>query len=108
MAQAFQIHGADNVATLLADAEPGTVELRGVAARVALDLGERVALGHKIAVRPIAAGEEVIKFGVTVGVASSAIAEGEWVHLHNCHSRFDERSGDFDAVTGEAKDTRYV
>ena len=107
MAQAFRIHAADNVATLLADAEPGPVELRGAAEGKLVALREPVALGHKMALRPIALGEEVVKFGVTIGIASSPIAEGAWVHLHNCSSRFDERSGDFDPVTGETRDTRY-
>jgi hypothetical protein len=107
MADAFQIHAADNVATLLSDAEPGPVALRGAASLASVTASEPVALGHKIAVHPIAAGEKVIKFGVPVGIAAAAIAEGAWVHLHNCTSRFDERSGDFDPVTGEARDTRY-
>jgi hypothetical protein len=107
MADAFQIHAADNVATLLSDAEPGPVVLRGAASIASVTASEPVALGHKIAVRPIATGEAVIKFGVPVGVAAQPIALGDWVHLHNCSSRFDERSGDFDPVTGEARDTRY-
>ena len=107
MSRAFRIHADDNVATLLADAKPGPVELRGATHVDSVAVAEPVALGHKVALRPIAEGEDVIKFGVTIGIASRPIAEGEWVHLHNCRSRFDERSGDFDAVTGEAKDTRY-
>jgi hypothetical protein len=106
MSSAFQIHEADNVATLLGDGEPGPIQLRG-AAEPSLRLHEPVALGHKVAVRPIALGEAVVKFGVPVGIAARPIAQGEWVHLHNCRSRFDERSGDFDLVTGEAKDMRY-
>jgi hypothetical protein len=107
MTDAFQIHRQDNVATLLADAEPGPVALRGAAERGEVRLREPIALGHKVALRPVQAGEAVIKYGVAIGLAAQAIAEGEWVHLHNCSSRFDERSGDFDPVTGEARDTRY-
>lgn len=44
---------------------------------------EDIALGHKIALRDIAAGELVYKYGVPIGRASQAIAKGAWVHTHN-------------------------
>ena len=39
--------------------------------------------GHKYAVRPIAEGEDVIKYGMPIGHATRAIAVGEHVHSHN-------------------------
>ena len=39
--------------------------------------------GHKLAACPIAAGEKVIKYGHSIGVATQDIAAGEWVHSHN-------------------------
>lgn len=42
-----------------------------------------IPLGHKIALRDMAAGELVYKYGVPIGRASQAIAKGEWVHTHN-------------------------
>ncbi|MBT0569472.1 altronate dehydratase [Curvibacter sp. CHRR-16] len=39
--------------------------------------------GHKIAVRPVAAGQAVRKYGQTIGVASQPIAPGQHVHTHN-------------------------
>ncbi len=39
--------------------------------------------GHKYAVRPIRKGENVIKYGFPIGVATEDIAEGEHVHTHN-------------------------
>jgi hypothetical protein len=102
---AFQIHAADNVATLLGDAED-SVSLRGEAAGDVVLL-RPIALGHKVAVADIAAGAAVVKFGIPIGTASTTIARGDWVHLHNCASGFDERSGDFDVITGAGKDMRY-
>jgi hypothetical protein len=107
MTTAFKIHASDNVATLLEDAPAGPIDLRGSTEAEGLVLIEPVALGHKAALAPIAEGEPVVKFGVPVGVAAQAISAGEWVHLHNCRSSFDARSGSFDVVTGTAKDTRY-
>jgi len=39
--------------------------------------------GHKIALCPIAAGENIIKYGCPIGHATQAIAAGEAVHSHN-------------------------
>jgi len=37
---------------------------------------------------------------VVIGIATRRIEPGEWVHLHNCRSQLDERSGSFDVQTG--------
>jgi len=103
MTTAFRIHPHDNVATLLGDGE-GAVTLIG---DDSIMLNEPVAMGHKVALADIAAGDAVVKFGIPIGRASVAIRAGDWVHLHNCTSRFDERSGGFDVVTGAAKDMAY-
>jgi altronate hydrolase len=39
--------------------------------------------GHKYAIRPIAANENVIKYGMPIGHATEDIAVGEHVHVHN-------------------------
>lgn len=65
MKQTLKIHPADNVAVILTDNNP-------VAPR-----------GHKIALRNIAKGEPVVKYGFPIGRATQDIAEGEWVHSHN-------------------------
>jgi altronate dehydratase len=45
-----------------------------------------IPLGHKVAVRPIAAGEKVLKYGAAIGSATCPIAAGEHVHVHNLAS----------------------
>lgn len=45
--------------------------------------------GHKVATRAIAAGDDVIKYGWPIGCATRDIAEGEWVHTHNCVTRLE-------------------
>ncbi len=42
--------------------------------------------GHKYAIRPIAPGENVIKYGMPIGHAKVQIAPGEHVHTHNLAS----------------------
>lgn len=65
MKQTLKIHPVDNVAVILTDNNP-------VAPR-----------GHKIALRNIAKGDPVVKYGFPIGRATQDIAEGEWVHSHN-------------------------
>lgn len=39
--------------------------------------------GHKYAIRDVTAGEQIIKYGFPIGVASENIRSGEQVHSHN-------------------------
>ncbi len=103
----FRIHRDDNVATMLDAASAEGVSITGAAADSSLCLREAVDLGHKVALCDIEKDAPIIKFGVTIGVASQPIARGAWVHLHNCESRFDARSGSLDLHTGATTDTKY-
>jgi altronate dehydratase small subunit len=104
---AFQIHSDDNVATLLTPAHAGPVVVRGSAGERSITARQAIQHGHKIAVAKIGQGESIVKFGVVIGVATCAISEGDWVHLHNCGSRLDERSNAFDVRTGVPEDVSY-
>lgn len=109
MAESFQIHKTDNVATLLQDAEESTeVLVRGEASHPAFQAKQAVRAGHKIAVQAIAPGERIVKYGCPIGEATQPIAQGEWVHLHNCRSLYDARSSALDNETGARNETRYV
>ena len=108
MAECFQIAPADNVATLLMDAEPEIVTIRGEAETNEVRLKQPIKMGHKVAVRAIAQAESVVKYGVTIGAATRDIAAGEWVHLHNCRSLCDAGSSNLDVVTGAREETPYV
>ena len=99
----FQIHLRDNVVTML-EAGSGTVKVLGAEPQD-IRLLEQIALGHKVALRDIAPGDAVIKFGVRIGHASKPIARGAWVHLHNLASDLDERSGTLDLRSGVPTDT---
>jgi hypothetical protein len=99
----YQIHPVDNVATMLENGD-GRIQILGVQ-RGELHLAEPIALGHKVALRSIAAGEAVVKFGVRIGHATTPIARGAWVHLHNLASDLDERSATLDLHSGAPTDT---
>jgi len=51
-------------------------------------LPKRLTLGHKVAARPIAAGETVLKYGAPIGIATEAIPAGAHVHVHNIRSAY--------------------
>lgn len=105
----FQVHPADNVATLLDDAAAaGSVQVIGAASASGgstLIAREAIARGHKIALIDIAAGGPVMKFGVRIGHATRPIARGGWVHLQNLASDLDVRSGTLDLHSGAPTDT---
>ncbi len=72
----IHIHPKDNVAVALKAVPAGTA-FEGVVA--ASDIPQ----GHKMALRPLADGDQVIKYGFSIGHAVCPIAPGEWVHTHN-------------------------
>ncbi|MDP1730832.1 MAG: altronate dehydratase family protein [Devosia sp.] len=78
IARTLVLNSADNVAVALATLEVGAVTREGV------KLGKRVPRGHKFTVRPVGAGEPIVKFGQIIGFATQALPAGEWVHEHNC------------------------
>jgi altronate hydrolase len=44
---------------------------------------QQIASGHKIALRAVPAGQQVRKYGQTIGQATQAIEPGDHVHVHN-------------------------
>ncbi len=81
---AMRLSPQDNVATVLRTVAPGeSLRLGGGEAVAALDA---IPLCHKLALRPIAAGEPVLKYGHPIGTATAAIAPGRHVHVHNMRS----------------------
>ena len=79
------IHSTDNVAVALkALGVGGLVVARGIQGFRAL---EEIPASHKIALRDILKGEEIIKYGEIVAVSTRDIKKGEWVHTHNLESK---------------------
>ena len=83
MKAALVISDRDNVATALQRLEPQRrLEIGGLTVTVI----DAIPPGHKVALRAIAPGEAVIKYGSPIGTASEAIAAGAHVHTHNVAS----------------------
>jgi len=79
------IHPRDNVAVALKTLDVG--ELAAAKGMEAFPALERIVASHKIALRDISQGEEIIKYGETVAVCARNIKKGEWVHTHNLESK---------------------
>ena len=81
MKRFLKINAADNVAVALADDLRAGESFDVDGAQVVLR--EDIARGHKFALRDIAQGENVIKYGYPIGHATAPVAAGAWIHSHN-------------------------
>ncbi len=81
------IRDTDNVGTATRDISSGET-IRVGAGDNASDLTARqdIRFLHKIALRDIAAGERIYKYGAVIGEATRAVSAGEHVHTHNIRS----------------------
>ena len=75
----------DNIA-VATRALPAGTEREVAGAHVVLK--SKVDVGHKFAVRRIAKGERIVKYGAPIAVASRDIEPGEYVHTHNAVSDY--------------------
>jgi len=46
-----------------------------------------IPIGHKLAIKPLADKETVIKYGVDIGRMIAAVKPGEHVHVHNLKTK---------------------
>lgn len=75
---------ADNVATAIEDIDAGTeVPVRLGKEVKKINALERIPFGFKMAVADISKGARVVKYGESIGIASSDIKKGQLVHVHN-------------------------
>ncbi len=75
----------DNVAVALRALHAGErVSFDGVP----LVVERYIAVGHKLAARPIGAGDTILKYNCPIGVATQDIAPGAYVHTHNVKSGY--------------------
>lgn len=83
MPRAIVLNASDNVATLI---DPGqakaSVELTGEG-KGKVTLAADIPYGHKCAIKAVAKGANVVKYGEVIGRATADIAVGAHVHVHN-------------------------
>ena len=74
----IRLHPDDGVLIARAALPQGSEIAQGVSAT------ERIPAGHKVAVRPIAVGEPIRRYGQIIGFATRDISPGQHVHVQNC------------------------
>ena len=85
--KAIMMDQKDNVATLLsAIGEGNQVQIAVDKRNFTVQAKEAIPCGHKIAIKKIEKGAEVIKYGEVIGRAMDHIKEGNHVHIHNIES----------------------
>ncbi len=91
----LQIHVEDNVAVALDAIQAGTeARVLGAQEEASVKVRQEIPFAHKVALRPIAKGESIVKYGAPVGIATANIATGDWVHTHNVQSAVAVRHGE--------------
>lgn len=84
---AIVLNSSDNVATAVQDLKAGqqaTVRFGRELSEIAM--GEDVPYGHKLAVRLIHKGEDILKYGEVIGRATADIKSGCHAHVQNVES----------------------
>src|ERR1700748_1449940 len=74
----IRLHPDDGVLIARSSLPPGMVVAEGVTT------SERIPAGHKVAIKPIAVGEAIRRYGQIIGFATRPIAPGQHVHTQNC------------------------
>ena len=74
----IRLHPEDSVVIARATLLPGA------AVEGSLTASDRIPAGHKVAVKPIATGEPIRRYGQIIGFATQPIAPGQHVHTQNC------------------------
>ncbi len=97
----IKINECDNVIVALKELKEGEQVTVGDVTVTAL---ETIPAGHKMAIRDIACGEEIIKYGFRIGNAKEAIKAGNWVHVHNVKTAL----GDLLEYTYEPVETKLA
>ncbi len=82
--RAVVMHPLDNVATAVEEIQPGEeVAALLIKEITTLKATEKIPFGFKLSLAEIPRGELIRKYGEPIGKATSSIAKGALVHVHN-------------------------
>lgn len=76
--QILTLSPSDNIAVALRQIDTGTS-----LAPSGMTAADKIPSGHKVALADIGAGQQIIKYGSVIGVATQDIPSGAHVHVHN-------------------------
>lgn len=87
---ALKVNDLDNVATVFSnEAKSGCeIEVRDKRGNsFTMTIFADIPYGHKVALGDIRVGEDIIKYGESLGEATKDITKGDYVHVHNLDSK---------------------
>ncbi len=87
MSNFLQIHPDDNVVVCLEPMAKGQKITLGDGREV--EFKQEVPAGHKVAIKDIANGDNIVKYGYAIGHATENIETGMWVHTHDIKTNLD-------------------
>jgi len=80
----LKINDKDNVVVALNTIPQGEkISVEADGGMITVTALEEIPAGHKMAIKDIPAGGEVIKYGYRIGNAKEDIKAGNWIHVHN-------------------------
>ena len=88
----FLVHDeADSVGVVVVEGVGAGTSLRGLSMEsgetVSMDARSDIPLGHKIALKDLAEGETVLKYGHDIGRIVAPVRAGDHVHVHNMKTK---------------------
>ena len=88
----FVLHdAADSVAVVVVEGVTAGMELKGWIMdedkMTSVTAQQDIPIGHKVALREMAVGDTVIKYGIDMGKVVKPIASGEHAHVHNIKTK---------------------
>jgi (2R)-sulfolactate sulfo-lyase subunit alpha len=88
----FVVHGeGDSVGVVVVEGVKAGQELTGWIMdqdhEIKIQAQSDIPIGHKLAIRGLAANDTVLKYGVDIGRAVAAIKVGEHAHVHNIKTK---------------------
>ncbi len=90
---AIQLDPRDNVATVLRKVPAkDDIVVKGPDGMSLLAAAEDISLCHKVALQSMQKGEQVVKYGQSIGTIHTDVGRGSLVHVHNMSSNRGQRS----------------
>ena len=88
----FLVHDeADSVGVVVVEGVSAGTSLKGLSMEsgetVRMDARSDIPLGHKIALKDLAEGETVLKYGHDIGRIVAPVQAGDHVHVHNMKTK---------------------
>jgi (2R)-sulfolactate sulfo-lyase subunit alpha len=88
----FLVHSPkDNVGVVVVEGLKAGTEMLGVITETDTTLNlkaeQDIPIGHKVALRPLATGDTVMKYGEDIGKMVANVGPGQHVHVHNLKTK---------------------